>query len=381
MMVRNTPAMGWNTWNTFAENVNERLILEAADAMAGSGLLDLGYNYLVLDDCWSKKQRDENNRLVADEEKFPHGMKYVADYVHSRGLKFGMYSCAGNLTCAGYPGSFEYEFIDAETFASWGVDFLKYDYCHKPLAVPGDVLYKRMGNALLNCGRYILLNACSWGKDDTHLWVKSTGANSWRSTGDIFDAWKSIQNIAQQQVALQPYGSSGSINDMDMLVVGMNGQGHVGLGGCTFEEYRSHFSLWALLGSPLFIGCDIRNMTQETKTILSNKALIAINQDPGARQPYLAGDHPWPSENLDHVWVKHLEGGDIAIGMFNFGDDVSKVKVSLFDIGLGRSTGKTLMLTNLWDDSVTKVVNEVYVGTVNPHDCLVFRGKIVDAGL
>ena len=150
-MVKLTPPMGWNSWNTFGENINEKLIMETADKMVEQGLLDCGYEYLVIDDCWSLRKRDEEGRLIADPEKFPHGMKAVADYVHSKGLKFGMYSCAGNLTCAGYPGSFEHEFIDADTFASWGVDFLKYDYCYHSNIIPGKYLYRRMGIALENC--------------------------------------------------------------------------------------------------------------------------------------------------------------------------------------------------------------------------------------
>ena len=192
-MVKLTPPMGWNSWNTFGEKINESLIKETADCMAASGLKDAGYDYLVIDDCWSLKERDAQGRLVADPAKFPNGMKAVADYVHSKGLKFGMYSCAGNLTCAGYPGSYEHEFTDAETFASWGVDFLKYDYCYHSPIVAGKYLYRRMGLALENCGRDILFSACSWGADETHEWMKESGASMWRSTGDIFDTWNSRQ--------------------------------------------------------------------------------------------------------------------------------------------------------------------------------------------
>ena len=165
-MIKLTPPMGWNSWNTFGENINEKMIFETADVMAESGLRDKGYEYLVIDDCWSLRERDENGRLVPDPEKFPHGMKAVADYVHSKGLKFGMYSCAGNMTCAGYPGSYEHEFVDAETFASWDVDFLKYDYCYHSPILHGKYLYRRMGLALENCGRDILFSACSWGADE-----------------------------------------------------------------------------------------------------------------------------------------------------------------------------------------------------------------------
>ncbi|MBR5005654.1 MAG: glycoside hydrolase family 27 protein, partial [Clostridia bacterium] len=176
-MFVNKPPMGWNSWNTFAHEINDALIRSVADKMVEDGYLDAGYEYIVIDDCWSEHQRDENNRLVPDHEKFPYGIKALADYVHSKGLKFGIYSCCGNYTCAGYPASFEYEFIDAETFAEWGVDYLKYDYCYKPASENGAKLYRRMGLALANCGRDIVFSACSWGADETHRWIKSTGAD------------------------------------------------------------------------------------------------------------------------------------------------------------------------------------------------------------
>ncbi len=228
-MIKNTPPMGWNSWNTFGANINEQLIFDTADKMVETGLLELGYEYLVIDDCWSLKERDETGRLVANPQKFPHGMKAVADYVHSKGLKFGMYSCAGNLTCGGYPGSFEHEFIDAKTFAEWGVDFLKYDYCYHSKIIHGKYLYRRMGLALKNCGRDILFSACTWGADNTAEWIRETGANMWRSTGDILDTWESVRKLTEQQDAILPYGGAGSFNDMDMLVVGMYGKGNVGL--------------------------------------------------------------------------------------------------------------------------------------------------------
>ena len=241
-MIKLTPPMGWNSWNTFGENINEKMIFETADVMAESGLRDKGYEYLVIDDCWSLRERDENGRLVPDPEKFPHGMKAVADYVHSKGLKFGMYSCAGNMTCAGYPGSYEHEFVDAETFASWDVDFLKYDYCYHSPILHGKYLYRRMGLALENCGRDILFSACSWGADETHEWIKETGASMWRSTGDIFDTWDSVKDLVAQQEKLHPYNGVGCFNDMDMLIVGMHGKGNVGLAGCSDVQYQTHYA-------------------------------------------------------------------------------------------------------------------------------------------
>ena len=372
-MIKLTPPLGWNSWNTFATNINEELIKETADKMVETGLLDCGYDYLVIDDCWSERVRDKNGVLVPDEQKFPNGIKAVADYVHSKGLKFGIYSCVGMLTCAGFPGSFEHEFIDAKTFADWGVDFLKYDYCFRPQTVSGDILYKRMGTALANCGRDILFSACSWGADETHNWIKSTGAQMWRSTGDIFDSWASIKDIALKQKDLLPFNGLGCFNDMDMLIVGMNGVGNVGLKGCTTEEYRTHFSMWALLGSPLMIGCDVRNMTDETKEILMNKEVLEINQDTSCRQPY--------SDNRSvelPVYIKHLENGDLAIGMFNLSDNKAGLDIGLDLLGLPESCGKTLKLKNLWTKEEKNVQNCVIREDIDAHSCVLFRAKVVD---
>ena len=394
-MVTKTPPMGWNSWNTFAENINEKLIMDSADAMVESGLKELGYEYIVIDDIWAKKERDENGKLVPDPEKFPNGMKYVADYVHSKGLKFGMYSSAGYLTCAGYPASYGNEWVDAETFAEWGVDFLKYDFCFHPQSVDSDVIYKRMGLALANCGRDILFSACSWGSDNTRNWIKECGAGMWRSTGDIFDGWQSVKSIGLSQIPLQDYNGQGCFNDMDMLVVGMHGKGNVGLTGCSFEEYKTHFSLWALLGSPLMIGCDIRDMDDETKTILMNKEIIKINQDPAARQPFilnmerdikqnrLPGDGIYENYNLDNPAIaKFLDNGDIAIGFFNFTDDVvTRPGYSLYidKLGLSEDTGKTLELYDLWSgEKVTLTSNMPILEDLAPHACRMFRAKVVD---
>lgn len=375
-MIKLTPPMGWNSWNTFGEAINEKLIRETADRMVEAGLLDLGYEYLVIDDCWSLKERDGQERLVPDPEKFPSGMKAVADYVHSKGLKFGMYSCAGNLTCAGYPGSFEHEFIDAETFAEWGVDFLKYDYCYHSPIIHGKYLYRRMGLALENCGRDILLSACSWGSDETHEWIKQTGASMWRSTGDIFDTWESVKDLTRQQEKLHPYNGVGCFNDMDMLIVGMYGNGNVGLKGCNDEQYKTHYSIWALMGSPLMIGCDIRSMNEATRAILGNKELIAIDQDPACRQMVklsgiLAGDDLL-------LYSRQLSNGDLAIGLFNMGEEVAEAKFNLDELGLGFSTGKTLEMHEVWGKGDFRVVNSTVSRKLDPFACEVFRAKVVD---
>ena len=390
-----TPPMGWNSWNTFTWEINDKLIREAADAMA-SELKDAGYEYIVIDDCWSEKQRDSNGKLVPDHWKFPEGIKPVADYVHSKGLKFGMYSCAGTHTCGGHPGSFEHEFDDAETFAEWGVDYLKYDYCYKPDYIPGEILYKRMSTALRNCGRDIMFSACNWGNDNVYKWIRESGAHLFRSTGDIQDNWESIKRLALSQIGSECYGGNFCHNDIDMLVVGMHGGSNnewinsteqgvnviadsgetmPKLGGCTDEEYRTHFSLWAIMNSPLMIGCDIRRMTPATKEILTNKDVIAINQDIECRGPYCIKQ--W--NNPDNVFslVKPLANGDYAVGMFNFGDRAGEMSLQFWDIGLTTASGRGLSIYDCWKHEELGTFTERYCSTVEPHGCVVLRAKVV----
>ena len=377
-MIVKTPPMGWNSWNTFGKDIDEKLIMEMADAMVETGVRDAGYDYLVIDDCWAEMKRDENGRLVPDKNKFPNGMKYVADYVHSKGLKFGMYSCAGHLTCAGYPSSFEYEFIDAETFASWGVDYLKYDYCFKPMNYQGHHLYKRMGLALANCGRDICFSACSWGIDQTNEWIKQTGAHLWRSTGDINDSWPSVKELLMKQTDYFATNGQGCFNDMDMLIVGMRGKGNVAVAGCTDTEYRTHFAAWAFLGSALMIGCDIRNMDEVTKSILLNKELIAINQDPAYRQPFECGNHWWNPEVK--VWARYLDGGDIAVGVFNLTESSVNPFISLDTLGIPRTSGKAVEIYDVLKNETLGVYADVFrCEFIEPHDCRVYRFKLVNA--
>lgn len=382
------PPMGWNSWNTFAEKIDENLVREMADVIVEKGLDKVGYNYVVIDDCWAEKTRDENGRLVPDKKKFPSGMKALSDYVHSKGLKFGMYSCAGVLTCGQYPASYDYEYVDAKTFAEWGVDFLKYDFCYKPESVDGKALYRRMGVALANCGRDILLSACSWGAEKTHEWVRSTGAGMWRSTGDIFDNWNSIKGIILQQVdrtceyknneGSMPFGGIGCFNDMDMLVVGMHGAGHVGLGGCTNDEYRTHFTAWAIFGSPLMIGCDIRKMDDEAYKILTNPEVLAINQDARGAQPYVA-NNGWVKEHDDcsPAIARLLENGDIAVALFNLGD-----KENFFDfrgdqIGLPPVSKARLMARDVWTGEEFEIHNYAYITDLPAHGCKLLRIKVI----
>ena len=367
-----TPPMGWNSWNTFTWEINDKLIREAADAFVSEGLKDAGYDYVVIDDCWSEKQRDKNGKLVPDHWKFPDGIKPVADYVHSKGLKFGMYSCAGTHTCGGHPGSFEHEFDDADTFAEWGVDYLKYDYCYKPDHIPGEVLYKRMSMALRNCGRDIMFSACNWGNDNVYKWIRESGAHLFRSTGDIQDNWESIKRLALSQIGSECYGGNFCHNDIDMLVVGMHGGSNnewinsteqgvnviadsgetmPKLGGCTDEEYRTHFSLWAI------------------------KDVIAINQDIECRGPYCIKQ--W--NNPDNVFslVKPLANGDYAIGMFNFGDRAGEMSLQFWDIGLPAASGRGLSVYDCWKHEELGTFTERFVTTVEPHGCAVLRAKVV----
>ena len=261
--------MGWNSWNKFGCSINDQLIRDTIDALNKSGLIELGYNYINLDDCW-QKSRDENGTIIPDPTNFPNGIKSLADYAHSKGLKFGLYSDAGIYTCGGRPGSLGYEEIDAKTYAEWGIDYLKYDNCYNE-DLPSRDRYTKMRDALNKTGRQIFYSMCSWGADDVSTWGREVG-NSWRTTGDISDSWKSMTRIIDTNNKWYEYAGPGGWNDPDML--------EVGNGGMNIEEYKAHFGLWAITKAPLLIGCDIINMSKETKDILTNPEVIAINQDP-----------------------------------------------------------------------------------------------------
>ncbi len=377
------PAMGWNSWNTFTWDINEQLIREVADVLVADGYREAGYTYVVIDDCWSLKQRDPQGRLIPDPEKFPNGMKALADYIHGKGLKFGMYSCAGTHTCGGYPGSFEHEFQDAEMFAQWDVDFLKYDYCFKPRQISGELLYKRMSMALKNCGREILFSACNWGEDNVYQWIRESGAHMYRSTGDIQDNWDSIKKLAISQLDKACYTGSFCHNDMDMLVVGMYGGSNndfIGnkTGGCTDIQYKTHFSLWSIMGSPLMIGCDVRKANQVTKDILMNHDLIAIHQDPEGRGAYRVKPEPQWFHNEDvFILVKVLTNGDLAIGFFNLSDAQREISLMFWDMGLPYASGIALSLYDCWEHREIGVYRERYSPTVPANDCVVVRAKLM----
>ncbi len=375
-MLAMTPPMGYNTWNTFGTNISADLIKETADAMVDEGLLDAGYKYLVIDDCWSKRQRDPiTDKIVPDPDKFPKGMNDVSDYVHAKGLKFGMYSCAGVRTCADYPGSFDHEFLDAETFAEYGCDFLKYDFCFKPDLINGPLLYRRMGMALKACGREILFSACNWGSDDVGRWIRSAGAHMYRSTGDICDNFNSAKDIALSQVGNFCYSAPGCFNDMDMLTVGMYGKGNVGSSGCNDTDYKTQFSLWCLFGTPLMIGCDVRHMTPATKALLTNKDLIALNQDPECRGVFEASAHPWDANKK--VFFRHLANGEYAVGFFNFGENEGAIPFYTFNAGLVANSGFGFEMTDLFTGEETGLIKDYMNPVIGAHDCKIFRARVV----
>ena len=369
------PPMGWNTWNTFGGKISEELICETVDAMVELGYKDAGYEYVIIDDCWSLRDRDENGRLVPNPEKFPHGMKYVADYIHSKGLKFGMYSCAGVRTCANYPSSYGYEYIDAKTFAEWEVDYLKYDFCFFPASGDGKNAYLTMAQALRNCGRDIVFAACNWGTDDPANWMRSHGAHTWRSTGDIQDNPESFRKIFKSQCENMENTTAGCYNDMDMMIVGLKGKGNVALGGCTDEEYALHFAMWAFLGSPIILGADIRNVDEECRKIMLNRGLIAINQDEEARPPFRITTL-WTN---GYAFAKLLSNGEFAVGLFHLFEKDVKVHFSIDDLGVHSGEGKAVELVDV-------MTGEKYVSTERgflfniPHSGFkILRGKIIDA--
>ena len=269
-----TPQMGWNTWNKFGCNISEKLIIETIDTFNKSGLIEAGYKYINLDDCWQKERDNITNKIKPDKDAFPNGIKYLADYAHKNGLLLGLYSDAGNFTCAGRPGSLGYEKEDAETYAEWGIDYLKYDNCYNN-GIPSLDRYPKMRDALNKTNHSIFYSICQWGEEDIPKWGKEVG-NSWRTTGDISDNWNSMIKIIDENDQWYNYSGPGGWNDPDML--------EVGNGGMTLTEYKTHFGLWAICKAPLLIGCDITKMTEDIKNILTNNEIIAINQDPKGEQ-------------------------------------------------------------------------------------------------
>ncbi|PWZ14647.1 Alpha-galactosidase 3 [Zea mays] len=336
-----TPQMGWNSWNFFACNINETVIRETADALVSTGLAALGYNFVNIDDCWSYVKRGKQDQLLPDPKTFPSGIKALADYVHGKGLKLGIYSDAGKFTCQVRPGSLGHENDDAAIFASWGIDYLK---------------YPPMRDALNSTGRQIFYSLCEWGQYDPALWAGKVG-NSWRTTDDITDTWKSMTDIADKNNKWASYAGPGGWNDPDML--------EVGNGGMTLAEYRSHFSIWALMKAPLLIGCDVRNMTSETMEILSNKEVIQVNQDPlGVQGRKILGQGKY---GCREVWAGPLSGNRLVVALWNRCSDTANVTMKLPAVGLDGYAAYSVR--DLWKH---ETISENVVGTfgaqVDVHD-------------
>jgi alpha-galactosidase len=360
-----TPPMGWNSWNKFGCNINEQIVRDSADAIVASGMRDAGYQYVVIDDCWHGP-RDANGFITADPQRFPSGIKALADYVHSRGLKFGIYSDAGRLTCGGRPGSQGHEYQDALTYARWGADYLKYDWCST-----GDrnaqEAYAVMADALRASGRDIVFSMCEWGTAKPWLWAKNIG-NLWRTTGDISDDFSTKQKghdwehpmlqLLDLNEPLWPFAGPGHWNDADML--------EVGNGGMTPAEYRSHFSLWAMMASPLMAGNDIAHMDATTRSILLNKDVIAIDQDRlGVQGRRVATD------GNSEIWVKPLAGGGRALLLFNRADAPANIRATAEQLGWPSSA--RAKVRDLWAHKDLPRWTGAIQATVEPHGVAMYR--------
>jgi alpha-galactosidase len=356
-----TPPMGWNSWNKFGCNVSEDLLKSMADAMVSSGMKDAGYQYVVIDDCW-QVSRDANGNIVADAQRFPSGIKALADYIHSKGLKFGIYSDAGTQTCAHRPGSMGHEYQDALQYAAWGVDYLKYDWCNTGKA-NAEAAYTTMRDALKATGRPIVFSLCEWGSNKPWLWAKDVG-NLWRTTGDISDCWDckkdqlSFVKILDMQDGIESYAGPGHWNDPDML--------EVGNGGMTATEYRAHFSFWCLLAAPLIAGNDLKNMTPEIKEILTNKEVIAVNQDPLGME----GRRVKKNGDLD-VWARQLKDGSRAVVLFNRGSVETEISVSWEE--LGYSGHLSAEVRDLWQKKDLGKVTGTFSAKVASHGVVMVK--------
>jgi alpha-galactosidase len=350
-----TPPMGWNSWNKFGCNVSETLIREMADAMVASGMKEAGYRYIVIDDCW-QVNRDANGNIVADPQRFASGMKALADYVHSKGLRFGLYSDAGAKTCEGRPGSSGYEVEDARQYAAWGVDYLKYDWCHTE-GVDPKIAYPTMRDALKASGRPIVFSMCEWGESQPWTWARGVG-HLWRTTGDISDSWVSFTRLLDRQVGLEKSAGPGGWNDPDML--------EVGNGGMTADEYRAHFGLWCLLAAPLMAGNDLRQMMPEIRDILTNREVIAVNQDKLGIQGRKVRD----DGDLE-LWEKKLEGGAHAVALFNRGKTEQRMAVSWQELGLPYDAER--LVRDLWAKKDLGSVRGTFSTTVPSHAIVLIR--------
>lgn len=370
-----TPPMGWNSWNKFACDVNEDLIKQVADAMVATGMKDAGYVYINIDDCWHGK-RDSLGFIHPDPQRFPSGMKALADYIHSKGLKIGIYSDAGSQTCGGRPGSRGHEYQDALTYAKWGIDYLKYDWCNTE-GLNAEGAYATMRDALFAAGRPIVFSLCEWGNNKPWLWGANIG-HLWRTTGDItncFDCvvdhgtWKSwgVMQILDMQDGLRQYAGPGHWNDPDMMEVG---------NGLTPNEDRAHFSMWCMLAAPLIAGNDIRNMDEETKSVLTNKDVIAVNQDSLGIQAF-----KYSAKDEIEIWFKPLLNGDWAMCVLNRGKETQKIsfdwkKENVVDSVFNKEasfTKNSYELKDLWTKKNLGSTKKVLNAEIPSRDVLMLR--------
>ncbi len=371
-----TPPMGWNSWNTFGTDINEDLVKGIADAFVEFGYKDAGYTYIVLDDGWMAKERDDNGNLVADPEKFPAGMKALADYVHSKGLKFGLYNCAGTKTCAGYPGSRGHEYHDALLYASWGIDYLKYDWCNTG-DLNAEEAYITMRDALYAAGRPVVFSICEWGDNEPWKWGKDVG-HLWRISGDITPCWDcelghgnwsswGVWRIINMREGIRAASGPGHWNDFDMMEVG---------NGMTTSEDRVHFAMWAMLASPLIMGNDVRIRDEATIKILTNREVIAVNQDPLSKPAFRLID-----EGDFEIWIKPLSGDDWAMCFVNMTKSEKALDFDWHFEHIGDNTinrtldiqAKTYGIRDLHLHKEIGSTGEKLSAVIPGHDCLMIR--------
>lgn len=372
------PPMGWMTWNLFQGNINEQLIRETADAMVEGGFRDAGYEYIFIDDLW-QGGRDRQNNIIPDPEKFPNGMKALADYVHSKGLKLGIYSDAAQLTCGGWTASLGFEEQDARTFASWGIDYLKYDYCNAPEdSATARHRYRTMANALQNSGRDIVLGICEWGQRQCEEWCEEVGGQLWRTSYDVRDMWKDVVkeggmgiiDIVNVTAPLAKYVRTGQWPDMDMLVVGLNGTGgpssDLGGVGCTQTEYQTQMSMWCMMASPLAMTNDLRKVSEDDRRILLNPEIIAINQDVLGK----AAERKVMNDNYQ-IFVRPLADGSHAVALLNTSEKPLTLTADFASLGFaGKYT-----VRDVWQHKDVVHNASKWKGRVMPHETRVFVVK------
>ena len=345
--------MGWNSWNKFGCGVSAQLIREMADAMAESGMQAAGYQYIIIDDCW-QASRDPRGDIVADPGRFPQGIKALADYVHAKGLKFGLYTDAGSLTCEKRPGSLGHEIQDIRTYAAWGVDYIKVDWCHAGNLDP-QVQYGKFRDAIVASGRPMVFSICDWGIQTPWRWGARI-SNLWRTTGDISDNYELMSAIGFSQNGLEPFAGPGHWNDPDML--------EVGNGGMSRDEYRTHLGLWALLAAPLLAGNDLRHMSQETIQLLTNAEVIAVDQDTKGWQ----GHRVWQQGPLE-IWTRSLAGGGQAVGIFNRTVSPTTMTLELATIGIHGAAS----LRDLWEGRELGTAVDSYSANVPAHGMVLLK--------